>query len=162
MKSANSRPQKLRKKNWTNQEGILSVRRSLTLRGKKSGSNQNFLTYGQWAKKCWFVGETFLAELSTPHSICPEKRFESKGFHFKRNKLDILFWLDWRNSRFVAEVFDKGVKNNVHLTRGFCWWNVLWEKIQLYIFWWFFWGNSDLQENSKFVSKTLYASSGTF
>ena len=26
------------------------------------------------------------------------------------------------------------------------WWNRLWEKRQLYIFWWFFWGNSDLQE----------------
>ena len=87
MKSANSQPQKLRKKNWTNQEGILSVRRSVTLRGKKSGSNQNFLTYGQWAKKCWFVGETILAELSTPHSICPEKRFESKGFYSKKKQI---------------------------------------------------------------------------
>ena len=86
-----SRPQKLRKKNWTNQEGILRVRRSLKFRGKKSGSNQKFLTYGQGAKKCWFVGETFLAELSTPHSICSEKRFEPKGFYFKKKQIGYSF-----------------------------------------------------------------------
>ena len=55
-----SRLQKLQKKNWTNQADILSVRRSLTFRVKKSGSNQNYLTYGQWAKKRCFVGEMFL------------------------------------------------------------------------------------------------------
>ena len=80
-----SRPQKLQNKNWTNQAGILRVRRSLTLRGKKSGSHQNFLTYGQWAKKWCFAGEMFLAELLTTHSICSaEKNFETKGFFPKK------------------------------------------------------------------------------
>ena len=80
-----SRPQKLQKK-WTNQVGILRVRRSLTFWGKKSGSHQNFLTYGQWSKKWCFVGEMFLAELLTPHSIgSSEKNFETKGFFPKKN-----------------------------------------------------------------------------
>ena len=86
-----SRLQKLQKKIWTNQAGILHVRRSLTFRGKKSGSNQNFSTYGQWAKKWCFVGERFLAELLTTHSISSEKSFETKGFFLKKNKFDILF-----------------------------------------------------------------------
>ena len=80
-----SRPQKLQNKNWTNQAGILRVRRSLTFRGKKSGSHQNFLTYGQWAKKWCFAGEMFLAELLTTHYICSaEKNFETKGFFPKK------------------------------------------------------------------------------
>ena len=103
-----SRLQKLQKKNWTNQAGILRVRRSLTFRGKKSGSLQNFLTYGQWAKKWCFVGEIFLAELLTPHSICSaEKNVETKGFFSKKNIcLTFFSAFEWRNSGFVAEVFN--------------------------------------------------------
>ena len=116
-----SRPQKLQK-NWSSQEGFLRVRRSLTFRVKKSGSNQNYLTYGQWAKKRCFVGEMFLAELLTPHSICSaEKNFETKGFFPKKICLTFFSAFEWRNSGFVAEVFNKGVKNNIHVTRGTFW-----------------------------------------
>ena len=117
-----SRPQKLQNKNWTNQAGILRVRRSLTFRGKKSGSHQNYLTYGQWAEKWCFVGEMFLAELLTPHSICSaEKNFETKGFFTKKNMFDIFSAFEWRNSWFKAEVFNKGVKNKIHVTGGTFW-----------------------------------------
>ena len=117
-----SRPQKLQNKNWTNQAGILRVRRSLTFRGKKSGSHQNFLTSGQWAQIWCFVGEMFLAELLTPHSICSaEKYFETKGFFPKKICLTFFSAFEWRNSGFVAEVFNKGVKNKIHVTRGTFW-----------------------------------------
>ena len=118
----NIRVHKNFKKNWSSQEGFLRVRRSLTFRVKKSGSNQNYLTYGQWAKKRCFVGEMFLAEFLTPHSICSaEKNFETKGFFPKKICLTFFSAFEWRNSGFVAEVFNKGVKNNIHVTRGTFW-----------------------------------------
>ena len=104
-----SRPQKLQKK-WTNQVGIVRVRRSLTFRGKKSGSHQNFLTYAQWAKKRCFVGEMFLAEFLTPHSICSaEKHFETKGFFSKKNMFDILFCFRMKKFRICGRSFQQRV-----------------------------------------------------
>ena len=79
-----SRPQKLQKKNWTNQEGFLRVQQSGAVRGKNFGTNQKFLTFRQWARNCRFLGEVFLKELSPPHSICPEKSFETKVFLLKQ------------------------------------------------------------------------------
>ena len=52
-----SRPQKLQKKNWTNEAGILRVRRSLTFRGKKSGSNQKFWLMGNERKNAGFLAK---------------------------------------------------------------------------------------------------------
>ena len=112
-----SRPQKLQKKNWTNQEGFLRVQWSGALRGSNFGRNQNFLTFGQWASSWQFLRETFLTELSTPHSICPEKTFETKVFFLKKNKFDFFSDLEWSNSGFVSEFFNKGVKNKIHVTR---------------------------------------------
>ena len=119
--SHTSRLQKLQKKNWTNQAGILRVRRSLTFRGKKSGSHQNFSTYGQWAKKWCFVGEIFLAELLTPHSICSaEKNFGTKCFFPKKNMFDILFWFWMKKIRICGRRFQQGCqKQNPRDQRNF-------------------------------------------
>ena len=116
-----SRLHKLQKKNWTNQAGILRVRRSLTFRGKKSGSHQNFLTYGQWAKKWCFVGEMFLAELLTPHSICSaEKNFETKGFFSKKNMFDKIFCFWSKKFRICGRSFQQGCqKQNPRDQRNF-------------------------------------------
>ena len=100
-----SRPQKLQKRNWTNQEGILGVRRSLTLRGKNFGRNQNFLTIGQWATNCRFFDEICLAGLLTPHSICPAKSFEAIEFFSKKYKFDILFWFWMKSFRIYGRSF---------------------------------------------------------
>ena len=49
------------------------------------------------------------------------KALRQKCF-FKKNKFDIFFSdLEWRNSGFVAEVFNKGVKNKIHVTKGKIW-----------------------------------------
>ena len=113
-----SRPQKLQKK--VDEPGRHSTcPAEPNISGEKSGSHQNFLTYGQWAKKRCFVGKMFLAELLTPHSICSaEKNFETKGFFSKKICLTFFSAFEWRNSGFVAEVFNKGVKNKIHVTRG--------------------------------------------
>ena len=62
--------------------------------GEKFGRNQIVLIYGQWAKNCWFLGETILSELSTPHSICSAENFFGQNgfFSLKINKFDIFFW----------------------------------------------------------------------
>ena len=103
-----SRPQKLQKKNWTNQEGFLRVQQKGALRGKNFGTNQNFLTFGQWARNCRFLVEVFLKELSTPHSICPEKSFETKVFFLKKNKFDIFFWFRMNKFRICGRSFQQG------------------------------------------------------
>ena len=86
-----SGPQKIQNKNWTNQEGFLRVQQSGALRGNNFGTNQNFLTFGQWARSCRFHGEKLLAELSTPHSICPEKSFETNRFISPKKKVWLSF-----------------------------------------------------------------------
>ena len=104
-----SSPQKLQKKNWTNQEGFLRVQRSGALRGSNFGRNQNFLTFRQGARSCRFLGETVLTELSTPHSICPEKIFETNGFFpQKKSKFDILFWFLMKKFRICGRSFQQG------------------------------------------------------
>ena len=104
----NSRPQKLQKNNWTNQEGFLRVQQKGALRGKNFGTNQNFLTFGQWARNCRFPVEVFLKELSTKHSICPEKSFETKVFFLKKNKFDIFFWFRMKKFRICGRSFQQG------------------------------------------------------
>ena len=78
------------------------------LRGKNFGTNQNFLTFGQWARNCRFLVEVFLKELSTPHSICPEKSFETKVFFLKKNKFDIFFWFRMNKFRICGRSFQQG------------------------------------------------------
>ena len=77
---------------------------------------------------------------------------DKRVFPPKKVSLTFFSGFEGRNSGFVAEVFDTGVQNKIHVTRGTFWSNFIWKKIQLLIFWCFFWGKSDLQENSRFVS----------
>ena len=114
-----SLPQKLQKKNWTNQEGFLRVQQSGALRGKNFGTNQNFLTFGQWARNCLFLGEVFLKELSTPHSICPEKSFETKVFFLKK-MFGIFFWFRMKKLRICGRSFHQRCqKQNLRDQRKF-------------------------------------------
>ena len=117
----NIRVHKNFKKNWWSQEGFLRVRRSLTFRVKKSGSNQNYLTYGQWARKRCFVGEMFLAELLTPHSICSaEKNFETKGFFCQKDMFDNFFCFWIKKFRICGTSFQQGCqKQNPRDQRNF-------------------------------------------
>ena len=106
-------------KNMEVEPGSLSTRPAeRSISREKFGRNQIFLTYGQWVKNCWFPSETFQAELSTPHSICPEKSFETKVFFSKKISLTFFSDLEWKNSGFVEAVFNKGVKNKFRVTRG--------------------------------------------
>ena len=103
-----SRPQKLQKKNWTNQEGFLRVQQKGALREKNFGTNQNFLTFGQWARNCRFLVEVFLKELSTPHSICPEKCFETKVFFLKKKISLNFFFFRMKKFRICGRSFQQG------------------------------------------------------
>ena len=72
------------------------------------------------------------------------------AFHMSREKLwdksvfseniDLTFFsdLEWRISGFVAEVFNKCVKDKIHVTRGSFWANITTKNILLQIFWWVF------------------------
>ena len=72
------------------------------------GRNQIFLTYGQWVKNCWFLSETFSAELSTPHSTCLEKSFETNEFFSPKGKFDCLFWFWTKKFRIEGRSFQHG------------------------------------------------------
>ena len=52
-----SRLQKLQKKNWTNQAGILRVRRSLTIRGKNLAVNKTFWLMGKERKNAGLLAK---------------------------------------------------------------------------------------------------------
>ena len=97
------------------------------------------------------------------------------AFHMSREKLwdkRVLFpkmwvWLsflilnekipDWRQKFSTWMSKTKSMWPEENLDKNF-----FWKKVQLYILWWFTWGNSDLQEDCRFVSKAFCASSGTF
>ena len=79
-------------------------------------------------KTLWLLGNEqevagFLAKpfyRSCQHRIPYLQRnaLRQKGFFPKKIFLTFFSDLEWRNSGFVAEVFDKGVQNKIHETRG--------------------------------------------
>ena len=154
---------KTSKRNWTNQEAFLRVQRSGAFRGKNLAKNQNFLTFGQWARKCRFLGEVFLKGLSTPHSICPEKSFETKVFFSKKkSKFDILFWIRMKKFRICGRSFQQGCqRQNSRDQRKFLVKFCLDEHTTLNLLMVFV-RKICFAENSRFVSKAFYANSGTF
>ena len=73
--------------------------------------------------------------------------FRTKWFFFLKNKwVWHFFWFWMTKFQIFGRSFRQWCqKQSPRDQRKVCW-NVLWKKAQLYIFWWFFWGNSDLQE----------------
>ena len=137
-------------------------RRAEHFEEKNLAKNQNFLTFGQWARNCRFLGEVFLKGLSTPHSICPEKSFETKVFFLKKNKFDIFFWFIMKKFRICGRSFQQGCqRQNSRDQRKFLVKLCLDEHTTLNLLMVFV-RKICFAENSRFVSKAFYASSGTF
>ena len=125
-----------------------------TFRGKNFGRKQNFMTFGQWTSCCRFLGRTVLAVLSYSHSMCPQKHSGTKDCFFEKNiNLTLFADFDGRISGFLAKRFNNGVQTGIFVTRGALWKKFFWKIIQLYIISWFFLGNCDLQENSRFLNR---------
>ena len=80
------------------------------------------------------------------HMFC-RKIFRTKWFFFLKNKWAWHFFWFWMTKfQICGRTFRQGCQKQSLRDQRKVWWNVLWKMGQLYIFWWFFWGNSDLQE----------------
>ena len=138
-------------------------RRAEHFEEKNLAKNQNFLTFGQWARNCRFLGEVFLKGLSTPHFLCPEKSFETKVFFSKKkSKFDIFFWFRMKKFGICGRSFQQGCqRQNSRDQRKFLVKLRLDERTTLNLFMVFV-RKICFAENSRFVSKAFYASNGTF
>ena len=100
-----SRPQKLQKKNWTNQEGILRVRRSLTFRGKNLAVTKTFDLRAMSKKRlvCW--RKVFSGVVNTPFYMSRERLWDKRFFFQKINQFDILFWFWMKKFQICGRSF---------------------------------------------------------
>ena len=82
-----------------------------TFRRKSFGWNQNVSTFGQWARRSRFLGETVLAELSTSHCMYPEQDFGQKLFVRKEHIFHSLFCFSVMNFRTFGKSFQQRCQN---------------------------------------------------
>ena len=152
------RPQKLPKKNWTNQEGFLRVQQSGALRGNNLGTSQTFDFWAMSEKLLVSWRNNFSGVVNTAIHMSREKLWDKRVFFPKKN-FNCLFWFLMKkfriygrrvsktNSTWPEELFGKtlfGGRYDFTSFDGFSEENLICNK------------------NSRFVSKAFYASSGTF
>ena len=126
-----------------------------TFWGEKFVTNQTLLPFGQKGKSCGFLRKQFY-QICQNSSSCFEKNILRQRVFF-RKKINLTLFADfeWRNSGRWQTFSTRVWKQNYNWPEEHFEKNLLRMKMQFFIFPWFFRGNIDLQENSRFVRKAF-------